>query len=178
MRKIWPYTGFRQAHFMRSHLPCFDEEVNAVSIRSFGSSGYLLKVTAQAASDLALTSSAFLSQLLASLPCFLSCPHSVSRNRQLVFPWQISHKKTQLMSKFLKMLSTLSRPQGSPSSGSANIAMCPPVGDAAGDGFISTGVPAGPSASLEVFLRELAVRQNERFTILPNQIADIQRHAP
>ena len=64
---------------------------------------------------------------------------------------------------------------GSPSSGSADVAMCPPVGDAAGDGFTSTGVPAGTSASLEVFIRELAVRQTEQFTILTNRIADIQR---
>ena len=64
---------------------------------------------------------------------------------------------------------------GSPSSGSADIAMCPPVGDAAGDGFTSTGVPAGPSACLEVFLRELAVRQTEQFTILTNRSADIQQ---
>ena len=63
---------------------------------------------------------------------------------------------------------------GFPSSGSADIAMCPPVGDAAGDGFTSTGVPAGPSASLEVFIRGLAVRQTEQFTILTNRIADIQ----
>ena len=34
---------------------------------------------------------------------------------------------------------------------------------------------SGPSASLEVFLRELAVRQTEQFKILTNQIADIQR---
>ena len=63
----------------------------------------------------------------------------------------------------------------SPSSGSADNAMCPSVCHVAGDGYTGNGVPAGSGASLEVSLRELAAAQTEQFTILTNSIAGIQR---
>ena len=168
---------------MRSHLPCFDEEVNAVSIRGFGSSGYFAQGDAQAASDLALTSTHFCHNSL--LP-FLVFSHartaflatdnsSFLGNQSQENPVDVEVPEDAFDVTINSQPTVAVSTTGSPTSGSANIAVCPPVGDAAGDGFISTGVPAGPSASLEVFLRELAVRQIERFTILPNQIADIQR---
>ena len=55
---------------------------------------------------------------------------------------------------------------GSLGSGSADVAMCPPVGGLTGDGFTGAGVPAGPGASLEELVRELAVRQNEQVNSL------------
>ena len=52
---------------------------------------------------------------------------------------------------------------GSLVSGSADIAMCPPVGHVAGDGIPGTGVPP----ALEAFRRE-------QFAVLPNSIASMQ----
>ena len=62
---------------------------------------------------------------------------------------------------------------GSPYSGSVDFPMCPPVRYATGNGFTGTGVPARWNASLDVFLRDMSVRQSEQFTILTNSIASI-----
>ena len=92
--------------------------------------------------------------------------------------FQISHSTHQQMSRFLISRSTPNRAisnTGSPCSGNAFIAMCPPVSHAAGNGFTSTGVPAGSAASFEAFICDMFVRQSDQFTILTNNIASIQR---
>ena len=45
--------------------------------------------------------------------------------------------------------------------------MCPPLGGLTGDSFSGTGLPAGPGATLEFLVRELATQVTVRMSSLP-----------
>ena len=139
-------------------------------IRShFGSSGYFAQGDDLAVSELALASTHFgrivMSTRLSQQPTQTAAPLSAEefdpQPHEITVPDETQH--------------SLISNTGSPCSGSADNAMCPPVSRATGDGFTGTGVPAGSAASLEAFLRDLSVLQTEQFAVLTNSIASIQR---
>ena len=139
-------------------------------IRShFGSSGHFAQGDALAVSDLALASTHFgrivMSTRLSQQPIQTAAPLSAEefdpQPHEITVPDETQH--------------SLISNTGSPCSGSADNAMCPPVSRSTGDGFTGTGVPAGSAASLEAFLRDLSVLQTEQFAVLTNSIASIQR---